>query len=491
LASYPEYAEQLRLYLQKSLELKQSMDDSSSERIPFDWALDESIKAVGDGASPESCYQRYPYYAEKLRPWLNSVVDLRRSRLRGELQIMTVPAEDVVPDVPFTQALEEYLQAVKDNNQPGAVLRRYPYYARKMQFWAEYVSSYVPAVEPPTPSQLNPVIEASHQTIFGRMVPQLSLQMAVAVAMAFFVFLFSGWSLARASTGSLPGDSLYPLKLTIENLQLQVATGEQEAELRNHFAEVRRQEALALIEAGRQSDVVIEGQVTFVNDEMALVNDVAVVFADLGENSPPLNKGEYVKVEGTTDSSGVKAKHYEVQPPPLAFVPPATATPHPLPTTRPPATSTAVIRPSATPTAVVIISAATATTKPADVPADTSTPVPTDTRVPTNTSTPIPTNTSTPVPTSTSTPAPTDTLVPTDTPAPTDTRVPTDTPAPTDTRVPTDTPVPPTDTPVPPPTNTPVPQPTDTPLPPTSVPPTQPPAPSDTATPEGNISVNP
>lgn len=74
---------------------------------------------------------------------------------------------------------------------------------------------------------------------------------SMAGATAGIVFLFGGWlTTVNAATNSLPGDSLYGLKLITEQVQLRMSSLDQRAVLHTEFAERRLQEVVALQQTG-------------------------------------------------------------------------------------------------------------------------------------------------------------------------------------------------------------------------------------------------
>lgn len=68
----------------------------------------------------------------------------------------------------------------------------------------------------------------------------------VAVSAAAFVFLAGGWMTTSAAQSSLPGDTLYNVKLITERAQLQVASLDRRAVLHTEFAGNRLEEVAAL-----------------------------------------------------------------------------------------------------------------------------------------------------------------------------------------------------------------------------------------------------
>ncbi len=454
LASYPEFADQIRPYLEKALEVQRVADPPENEdKIPFDWVLEECVKAVGNGENAEDCYKRYPYYAQQLKPWLNAVLDLReRNSLLAELDQFSVSTE-AVPDVPFSQALQEYLNALDAGANPESIIRRYPYFATRMRFWAEYVSGLKAKIPP---SVVPAFIRAQRKVPFTlTSLTAIPLRLIVSLSMAFVLVLSSGIGYARAAA-SLPGDTLYPIKLTIEQIQLATTPLELQAQLLSEIAERRREETQVLLEQNMQQEVAFEGQVDQVLANSVVVSDIEVVFASVDQKIKSIIPGTKVKIKGYTSGNVVVVTSVEVLPTPIVVVGAIFTNTPIIPTATRYITPTVFVTNTLPPT--IVFTVAPTHTLPPPNPTDTSVPPTfTATAVPptaTETATSIP-----PSPTSTATAVP-PTSTPTDTP--TETPVP---PSPTNTA----TPVPPTETPTPEPlptsTDTPFPAPTSWPTP--------------------------
>lgn len=378
----------------------------------------------------------------------------------------------------FDEALQVCLDLIRGGRETiDSVVARYPEYAEELREQLEIVSwlsASGPALDP-RPG----FVAASRRRLVSRIQmesqpsaapPPMSLSERLGqffavqkVAPVAFVFvlmlaLFVSGTVVSASQKSLPGDNLYSVKLTLEQIALATSLDEEnDAELQIQFVENRLIEVRALIVEKRYEEVAetiqeYEEQVSEtletikeVSDQNRfLAYDLAArldgilaeqrnILAVLSQNAPEsigLNISRVWVV-----SEVVKLTAEDI----ANFVPPPPAPP-------PTATSTRV---------------------------PTRTPRPSPTLAPTQPPAPTPTNTSKPP---TKVPPTNTPVTPTNTPKP-----PTNTPV-----TPTNTPVPPTNTPVTP-TNTPVP-PTNTPVPATNTPrptaitpqptnaPTQPPA---------------
>lgn len=116
---------------------------------------------------------------------------------------------------------------------------------------------------------------------------------SMAGATAGIVFLLGGWlTTVNAATNSLPGDSLYGLKLITEQVQLRMSSLEQRAVLHTEFAERRLQEVVALQQNGdvdaNEVRVAFDGfrrEVTSANDDLQTLQQTgsAVAVATAGK----------------------------------------------------------------------------------------------------------------------------------------------------------------------------------------------------------------
>jgi PHD/YefM family antitoxin component YafN of YafNO toxin-antitoxin module len=385
----------------------------------------------------------------------------------------------------FDEALQFCLDLIKDGIETiDSVVARYPEFEDELRSQLEiimWLSTTSASLEPrpgfvaASKRRLVSRIRQEQQPVldvpltWGERLQQfLSVQKVAPVAFVgiLMLALFVSGTVVSASQKSLPGDDLYPVKRSLEQIALATSLDDKnDAELQIQFVENRGSEVQALIVEERYEEVAetlqdYEQQVSKtlevimeVSDEdRFLAYDLAAqldgilaeqktILAVLSKNAPDsvgLNIARVWLISNIVELTTKDFANFVPPPPSLPPTPTSTAvptrTPRPTPTLAP---TQRPVLPSATPTK---------TKKPPTSPPPTDAPLPTTAP----TSTPHPTNT--PVP-------PTNTPVtPTNTPVP-----PTNTPV-----TPTNTPVTPTNTPVPP-TNTPVP-PTNTPVPPTNTP---------------------
>ncbi|GAB4559868.1 MAG: hypothetical protein Fur0016_24360 [Anaerolineales bacterium] len=465
MARHPKHAEKLRPYLEAVIQMRQS---SQSERkipldlpadIPFKVALNHSIQMLMRGKSPEYCYTQYPEHAAQLKPWLDAVVDVRENGRIGTVRQLDFPSELLAPQVTFTAALEYCLNALARGIQPEVALSRYPYYANRLRIWVYYIATLRMRINlglQPEPSRLKTPARTS---VFRmRKIPGPFYNIAFSLLLVFFT-LVGLPGIAQAANESLPGDLLYPIKQTMRQVQIGLAAVSQQPDFIANIEHQQRADVSMLIENHKEQPVQFTAQVLVVEADGVIVEDIGKVFIHSTEKLSALQAGVRVFVQGNTTQKGVSAKNIDlVEPPREAFVPP-TATQRVVTST---ATRTAPPASTATrwlsPTPTVRFFTPTRTHSPTSQPTETFTSSPTNTPTNTVTNTPTFTATLTFTTTFTNTPSPTFTLTWTPSPTATDTATDTATPRPTNT--PTDTPTPqPTDTLTPNPANTPTPTP--------------------------------
>ena len=362
----------------------------------------------------------------------------------------------------FNEALQSCLDLIRGGRESiDSVVARYPEYGDELQAQLEiamWLSSASAALDPrpgfvsasrrrlvsQIQQETQPLVVAP-LTWVERLQKFLSVQQVAPVAFVFVLMLalFVSGTVVSASQKSLPGDDLYSVKLTLEQIALATSLDEKnDAELQIQYVENRLTEVQGLIIEERYEEIAetiqeyqeqvsktletiktVSDQDKFLAYKLAaqlegILNEQKIILAVLSANAPE-SVGLNIRYRVLLSEDIVRKLTAEnfaniLPPPPSA---PPTATPTATPTRTP--------RPSPTPAP---------TQPPAPTPTKTRRP---PTQVP-PTNTPLPTPTNTPLPTTTPLP-PTSTPLPTNTPLP-----PTSTPLP-----PTSTPLPPTPTPTP------------------------------------------
>jgi len=99
-----------------------------------------------------------------------------------------------------------------------------------------------------------------HLPVF--VLPQFSLKTVLIGLLILYLISGSGFSILQASSNSLPGDLLYPVKITLENVRLKIASQEIESRLQLEFVANRVNELNRIVnqdeDATVKSDKVIE-----------------------------------------------------------------------------------------------------------------------------------------------------------------------------------------------------------------------------------------
>jgi len=131
--------------------------------------------------------------------------------------------------------------------------------------------------------------------------PRLAASLAIAL-----VFVLSGSGLVRASTTALPGDNLYPVKRTWEDVRLTFSFDpEIREELEVKFEDERVHEIDELLGEGRHEKITFAGQVTEQNGDQWLVSGILVqIIADSNLPVETVSVGDSIIVEGHTNEQG-------------------------------------------------------------------------------------------------------------------------------------------------------------------------------------------
>jgi hypothetical protein len=185
--------------------------------------LDECLAWLAAGASLDSCLARYPDRAEELRPLLEMILAVRA-----------------------TSAPQARPAAVHAGRQ-----RMLKMAAAKQR--AQAVSK----------SALSRYAERIIIRITGRENPDMKLVTRLALATFVVALLIVGGGVTAASANALPGDALYPVKLTVDDLRLSL-TGDPtaRAQLEQQLQAARQQEVQAVLQQRRATDVHFVGILT-------------------------------------------------------------------------------------------------------------------------------------------------------------------------------------------------------------------------------------
>lgn len=212
--------------------------------------LEICLNELDHGVELETILARYPDMAAELRPML-------RAALTAQQEAVPTPAQHVVM-----------------RNQ-AKVLQRFD------QVWD---------AKPATRSWF----------------PVLSRRV-VGFALLLIVFFFSGTNLVRASFSSLPGDGLYPVKLSWEKATLLFTfDAHVRQNLQLKYDDERLKEISQLFGTGRTAHVEFVGAVTIQHgDEWRVATISVIVSTQTKLPSQAIQNGNLVRVIGTTKGDGI------------------------------------------------------------------------------------------------------------------------------------------------------------------------------------------
>lgn len=231
-------------------------------------AFETCLRAMQNGASLDSVLARYPKLASELRPILKA------SQRAREITVPR-PSADVM-----RRGRAQLLQRASEMRE-----------SRRKPAWRQSV---IP--------------------LFQRLAFALTLAV---------VFLMSGTGLVQASSSALPGENLYPVKRTWEDVRLLfIFTHEIREAMEGEYEQERLEEVSELLREGRVVSITFTGLVTSDQSGNLLVSGVPVAITSKTVFSgEPLLTGAAVTVTGQTDVNGnVTAMTLQVLQP-GAFVP--------------------------------------------------------------------------------------------------------------------------------------------------------------------------
>lgn len=264
-----------------------------------------------------------------------------------------------------------------------------------------------------------------------RVIPfaRYSSQIALAASVALFILIFG---LGPAMAGSIPGEPLYPVKRSLESLELTLAQSPtQRTEVLLNQANRRADEALALLDRGKFDPTLVESAVSDIRQaNPGVLTESMRLRAAAGRTTfaltSALDSAQQAQLGSPVVLQQLQAEVEALVPIGEGIIPEELVP-----------TEGGADQSSSTPAGLGLIEATPTPTPTLDM-SQTATPTPTPSESPTPSETPTPSMTETPSPTNTR--RPTNTPRATNTPRPTNTPHPTNTPRPTNTHRPTDNP---------------------------------------------------
>lgn len=226
--------------------------------------LESCLTLLDQGSDLESCLARYPEYTSELRPLLMAALDAKSLSIKE------------VPEAVVRRSKSKVLNVAAELYEQKSSRKAFFVFPAKRVFRISFVTL-------------------------------ITLLMLVGVG---------GTGLVRASTVSLPGDQLYPVKLTLENLLLKIAVSQNEREVLNdRFERERVEEVEDLFASNRSEDVKFYGQVNGIFPDQIVVSGILVVITPQTRVDGQLSLNVWVRVEGETTPEGrVVAEKISVEP---------------------------------------------------------------------------------------------------------------------------------------------------------------------------------
>jgi len=219
--------------------------------------------------------------------------------------------------------LEECLIQLQAGNSVKEILAQYPNYAQELRPLLETAAGMrynQSNIIPPTEAMIRSrrlfvtqlTMQARRQSIFH------SIHLRLAVSMTIVILLVVGLlSTGLGSAAALPGDTLYPVKIALEQVQLNLAAGPaQRLQLLENFDQVRAQEVNQLKTTDRMITVTFSGVPSQSKDGW-MVSGVKLKVSDSEATRLANWQASVVQVTGETDGQTVNVTN--IQPRVLTF----------------------------------------------------------------------------------------------------------------------------------------------------------------------------
>jgi len=216
-------------------------------------ALNNCLTMMDQGSDLESCLVQYPEYAADLRSLLLAAMDAESI------------AENYVPSEAQRQGKAKFLNAAAEIRE---------------QRFSKKMFGFLP---------LRRMVRFSF----------------AALVVAIVVVGIGGTGLVSASDSSLPGDKLYPLKLTWENIQLKLVSAQSERDvLTDNFDQERVQEINVLINSKRLEKVKFYGQIEGIFPNQIIVSRVPITLLPSTKIDGEIQMYAFARIEGQTQPDG-------------------------------------------------------------------------------------------------------------------------------------------------------------------------------------------
>ena len=194
----------------------------------FETALEESLALLQSGGSVDECLQRFPQYAEELRPLLETA---------GAVSAVYLPAPEAAA---IRRSRARMLQEADKQFAQQAV---------SISLFSRYVGRFINLL-------------TGKETLDMKTTTRFAFTLVMLA-----VFIVSGIGVNLASANALPGDALYPAKRFFEKARLTFTVdSEKRVEVERQLQERRREEVRTVLEMQRQVEVEFSGELTDFNE---------------------------------------------------------------------------------------------------------------------------------------------------------------------------------------------------------------------------------
>jgi hypothetical protein len=249
-------------------------------------------------------------------------------------------------DAQLEAKLIECLDALAQGESIERVLSRHPHEAAQLRPWLETAAG-LPALrrEPSEAAKLQSRQQFLAQAdLLRRAKPRQTLgflpRLAAGFLAAMLVAGVLGTGAVAASGSALPGDPLYSLKRTVENVRLSTAgSPTQHQELQREFEQRRRAETGELLDAGRKGEVDFTGTIEAIQPGAWIVSSLVVQLDAQTQISGTPQIDRLAEVRGVTGPQGLRASSISIESaeePAVTPTPEATETPQATETPKPP-----------------------------------------------------------------------------------------------------------------------------------------------------------
>ncbi len=216
-------------------------------------------------------------------------------------------------DTQLEVKLIECLDALARGESPDRILERYPQDAAQLRPLLETAAG-LPnlRMEPSEATKLRSRREFLAQAdALRRSTPRRSAGFMPRFAMGFLaaaiVAVLLSTGAVAASGSALPGDPLYGLKRTVENVRLGLSSGAGQKVLTDQFAQRRLDEINQLLSAGRPGEVEFSGKIEALQPAAWIVSGVVVQLDANTQITGTPHIDSTVKVRGITGPQGLRA----------------------------------------------------------------------------------------------------------------------------------------------------------------------------------------